>query len=263
MNGPSRCIAVVYCTVCTVCAVFAQTAPASPAFEVASVVVSTGTEMNGFYTYPGGRVACHGCDIRYLLQNAFNVQGYQLSGAPMRNASDRYDIEAKPPAASKASQAMPPNPKTAPNEEQRQMLQSLLVERFRLQYHRDDQEGPVYGLIRRGGPLHMEDSKDKTAYPWSGGLSGGAIMGYGMSGQNESMPDLAWRLSRYLEKPVIDRTCLTGSFDFRAEYSGDEERPDVVSMILTTVQQLGLKLEPSRGPVETIVVERLEKPSAN
>jgi uncharacterized protein (TIGR03435 family) len=56
---------------------------------------------------------------------------------------------------------------------------------------------------------------------------------------------------------------LTGSYDFRVEYSADEQNPDVVSMILTTVQQLGLKLEPSRGPVETIVVERLEKPSAN
>ena len=176
---------------------------------------------------------------------------------------DRYDIEAKPPAASKSSEAMPPFPKVTPNEEQRQMLQSLLVERFRLQYHREDQKGPIYLLIRRNGPLHMEDSKDKTAYPWSGALSGGAIMGDGMSGRNESMQDLAWRLGPYLGKPVIDQTGLAGSFDFRVEYSSDEQEPDVVSMILTTVQQLGLKLEPSRGPVETIVVERLEKPSAN
>jgi len=117
--------------------------------------------------------------------------------------------------------------------------------------------------VRRNGALHMEDSKDKTAYPWSGGLRGGMIVGDGMSGQNESMPDLAWRLSRYLERPVIDQTGLTGSYDFRVEYSTDEQKPDVVSMILTTVQQLGLKLEPSRGPVESIVVERLEKPSAN
>jgi uncharacterized protein (TIGR03435 family) len=241
----------------------AQAQAAPPAFDVASVVVSTGREVNGFYTYPGGRVSCHGCDMRYLLQKAFNVEGYQLSGAPLRNDSGRYDIEAKPPAASKASQAMPPYPKAPPNEEQRQMLQSLLVERFQLRYHRDEQEGPIYLLIRRSGALHMEDSKDKTAYPWSGGLGGGMIMGDGMSGQNESMPDLAWRLSSYLEKPVIDQTGLTGSYDFRVEYSADEQNPDVVSMILTTVQQLGLKLEPSRGPVETIVVERLEKPSAN
>src|ERR1035441_1060608 len=184
---------------------------APPAFDVASVVKSTAREINGFYTYPGGRVACHGCEVRYLLQTAFNVQAYQLSGAALRNDSDRYDIEAKPPAASKASQSMPPYPKAPPNEEQRQMVQTLLAERFRLKYRREVKEGPIYLLIRRDGPLHMEDSKDKTAYPWSG-VAGGGIEG--IRGVNESMPDLAWRLSGYLEKPVIDRTGLAGSFDF-------------------------------------------------
>jgi uncharacterized protein (TIGR03435 family) len=206
-------------------------------------------------------VSCHGCDVGYLLQTAFNVQAYQLSGAPLRNNSNRYDIEAKPPASSKASQAMPPYPKAPPNEEQRQMVQSLLVERFRLRYHREVKEGPIYLLIRRDGPLHMEDSKDKTAFPWSG-VAGGGIEG--IRGENESMPDLAWRLSGYLEKPVIDRTGLAGSFDFdHVESWAGEQKPDPVSVILTAVQQLGLKLEPSRGPVETIVVEGLEKPSAN
>ena len=234
---------------------------APPAFDVASVVASTAREINGFYTYPGGRVSCHGCEVRYLLQIAFNVQAYQLSGAALRNVSDRYDIEAKPAAESKSSQAMPPYPKAPPDEEQRQMVQALLAERFGLHYRREVKEGPIYLLIRRDGPLHMEDSKDKTAFPWSG-VAGGGIEG--IRGVNESMPDLAWRLSGYLDKPVIDRTGLAGSFDFdHVESSGDGQQPDLVSTILSAVQQLGLKLEPSRGPVETIVVERLEKPSPN
>ena len=141
------------------------------------------------------------------------------------------------------------------------MVQTLLAERFRLKYRREVKEGPIYLLIRRDGPLHMEDSKDKTAYPWSG-VAGGGIEG--IRGVNESMPDLAWRLSGYLEKPVIDRTGLAGSFDFNhVESSADEQKPDPVSTILAAVQQLGLKLDPSKGPVETIVVERLQKPSAN
>ena len=176
---------------------------------------------------------------------------------------DRFDIEAKPPASSKSSQSVPSNSKTAPNEEQRQMVQSLLASRFQLKYRRENREGPVYLLTRGKGQLKMQDSKDKTAYPWSGGLGGGMIVGDGLRGINESMPDLAWRLSRYLGRPVLDQTGLSGSFDFRVAYSSEGPRPDVISMILATVQDLGLKLESSKGPVESIVIEHVEKPSAN
>ena len=77
------------------------------------------------------------------------------------------------------------------------------------------------------------------------------------------MADLAWRLSRYLERPVLDQTGLSGAYNFRVEYQAGDSRLDVISMILTTVQDLGLKLEASKGPVETIVIEHAEKPSAN
>ena len=77
------------------------------------------------------------------------------------------------------------------------------------------------------------------------------------------MPDLAWRLSRYVQRPVLDKTGLSGSFDFLVPYPSEDPRPDVISMILTTVQGLGLKLESSRGPVETIVIDHAEKPSSN
>jgi uncharacterized protein (TIGR03435 family) len=150
------------------------------------------------------------------------------------------------------------------------MLQSLLIDRFELKHHREMREGPVYLLTRNGSkPLKMQEAKDKNAYPWSGGLGGGGILGDGLAGINESMADLAWRLSWYLEQPVLDRTGIAGSFDFRVEYrSGDAQaiattRAEVISMILATVQDLGLKLEPSRGPVERVVIEHAEKPSSN
>jgi uncharacterized protein (TIGR03435 family) len=143
------------------------------------------------------------------------------------------------------------------------MLQALLEDRFGLKYSKETREGPVYLLVRGKGPLRLEAAKDKYAYPWSGGLRGGMITGDGMAGINESMSDLAWRLSRYLEHPVIDRTGIGGSFDSRVEYRSDEPRPDIVALILSCTQELGLKLEGARGPVETIVIERAEKPSAN
>lgn len=161
--------------------------------------------------------------------------------------TERYDIDAKPPESSKSIKSMPPYPKAPPNDEQREMLQSLLAERFQLKYDRETREGPVYLLVKGSKALHLSDSKDKTAYPWAGGLGGGMIMGDGLAGINESMEDLAKRLSPYLGRPVLDRTGLTGSFDFRSEYSSDNGRPDVITMILASVQDIGLKLEHQKG----------------
>jgi len=149
------------------------------------------------------------------------------------------------------------------NDEQRRMLQSLLAERFNLRYRQDTAEGPVYLLTRNGKALKIADAKDKSAFPWSGSLSGGAINGDGLRGINESMPDLAQRLSRYMGRPVLDRTGLPGSFDFETSYSVDGQRPDVISMILTCLNDIGLKLEPSKGQVERIVIEQAQRPTAN
>jgi uncharacterized protein (TIGR03435 family) len=232
-------------------------------FEVASVKLGTTREIGGVYTYPGGRVGFRGCTMQQLIQVAFDVQAFQVSGGPAWMETERYDIDAKPPASSKSSHSMPPYAKAPLNEEQRQMVQSLLVERFQLKFHRETREGAVYLLVKGNKPLKLVDSKDKDAYPWAGGLRGGMIQGDGVAGTNESMEDLAKRLSRYMERPVLDRTGLTGSFDFRAEYRSDEARPDVVSSILASVQDLGLKLDGSKGPVESIVIQHVEKPSAN
>ena len=77
------------------------------------------------------------------------------------------------------------------------------------------------------------------------------------------MAMIAKRLSPYLGWPVLDQTGLSGSFDFRSEYPPDEGRPDVVAMILASVQDLGLKLGTAKGPVDGIVIEHAERPSAN
>jgi uncharacterized protein (TIGR03435 family) len=232
-------------------------------FEVASVKPATSREVGGVYTYPGGRVAFRGCTLQYLMEQAFNVQAFQVSGGPAWMQDERYDIDAKPPASSKSSQSMPPYAKAPPNEEQRQMLQALLAARFELKYRRETREGPVYLLVKGNKASKLADSKDKDAYPWAGGIRGGMIVGDGLAGINESMEDLARRLSRYMGRPVLDRTGLSGSFDFRSEYFSDDARPDVITMILACVQDIGLKLESSKGPVEAIVIEHAGKPSAN
>jgi len=243
----------------------AQPAPstATPEFEVASVKPAGTRELGGIHNYAGGRIEFRGCTLQYLIQQAFDVQPFQVSGGPGWMQTERFDIDAKPPESSKSSKSIPASFKSPLNEEQRQMLQSLLTDRFKVKYRRETREGPVYLLVKGNKPLKLTDSKDKNEYPWAGGIGGGAIRGDGLAGINESMEDLAQRLSPYLERPVLNQTGISGSYDFRAEYSALDARPDVITMILSTVQDLGLKLEPSKGPVETMAIERAEKPSAN
>jgi hypothetical protein len=89
---------------------FGQTVASSPAFEVASVKPSNpqgGRIGVGLFTYPGGRIVASGCPLDYLIQQAFDVQSFQIAGGPGWIHNDRFDIEAKPPASSLSSKANP------------------------------------------------------------------------------------------------------------------------------------------------------------
>jgi uncharacterized protein (TIGR03435 family) len=243
---------------------FGQTPVSPPAFEVASVKpASPESRSIALSTYPGGRITVSLYTLRMLIEEALDVQSFQVSGGPRWINEDRYDIVAKPPASSKASKANPPYPKAPPNDEQRQMLQTLLVDRFQLKFHRATKEGPVYLLVKGSKELKLQDAKNADDYPWAGSIGGAGISGDGLAGVNISMPLLATRLSWYLRRPVLDRTGLKGSYDFKFEYASDEPNRDVISSIFASVQGIGLKLEAAKGPVETIVIDHAEKPSAN
>jgi uncharacterized protein (TIGR03435 family) len=140
------------------------------------------------------------------------------------------------------------------------MIQSLLIERFQLKFHRDSKIGAVYVLTRGSGELKLHAPKDKDGSPvvW--------MSNDGLVGQNASMPLLAVRLSGILQQPVLDKTGLSGSFDFKSAALGDDpkaEYQDVVASILTSVQGMGLKLKSAKGPVETIVIDHIERASPN
>jgi len=243
---------------------FGQTPASPPAFEVASVrPANPQTRVIGIFTYPGGRIRVGLFTLEQLIEEAFDIQPWQVAGGPHWIGLDRYDIEAKPPASSKSSKANPPYPKTPPNAEQRQMLQTLLVDRFQLKFHRETRQGPVYWLVKGNKQLKLHDAKNKDEFAWAGGYSGGAIVGDGIAGTNISMPLLAVRLSEYMGRPVLDRTGLEGSFDFKYEYPSDDPAPDILSSIFESLQGIGLKLEAGKGPVDTIVVDHAEKPLAN
>jgi uncharacterized protein (TIGR03435 family) len=190
---------------------------------------------------------------------AFNVRSYQILNGGDSVDAQRYDIEAKPPETSLSSKLNPANLKDPPSDEQRQMLLSLLIDRFQLKFHRTTKEGPIYILTKSDKELKLHAPEDKTAYSWAGVGAHSSFRGI-----NITMSQLANRMSGWLERPVQDQTELQGSFDFEYQTGDDYDlRIDVDSSIIASLNGLGLKLKSSKGPVEAIVVDHVEKPSAN
>jgi uncharacterized protein (TIGR03435 family) len=172
---------------------------------------------------------------RQLILQAYQLKPYQLSGGPDWFDSDRFELEAKGANAG------------APDE-LRQMLQTLLAERFQLAIHRETRETPVYvmSVAKSGFKLREFKAGDPRPTP--------------PPGTNfiftETMSSFADAVSSAADRPVLDKTGLTGIyiFEFQIEPGGD---------ILTAAQTIGLKFEAQKAPIETIIVDRIEKPSEN
>jgi uncharacterized protein (TIGR03435 family) len=251
------------------CAGAANAGAKLPQFDVATIKPFGKSGMAGVLTYPGGRVVAGHMNLRMLLMFACGVQSYQVAGGPGWADADYFNLEAKPPDASPSARLNPPNPKLPMSDEQRQMLLALLIDRFQLKFHVESREGPVYLLERGTGDPKLNPPQDPNAFPWVGGLEGGAITwGTGVAGQNVSMEFLAVQLSRYLQRPVIDKTGITGSFDFKFRTNDLDPtvpvtRDDVISSIFASIRGIGLKLVPAKAPITTIVIDHAEQPSPN
>lgn len=241
-------------------------AAALPEFEVASVKPTdlTGDIKVGTRVYPGGRVHISGCELQGLIRIAFHLAGQRISGGAAWTEEIKYDLE-----------ALPPN--TAPirdfrygvyeiaDERLRQMLQSLLIHRFRLEFHRATKMADVYLLKRGGKRPGFHPTGD--ANPSSTGRVRILWSKRQWALEAVTMPELAKFLSDHvLGAPVLDRTGLSGRFDYTPE-SADPDSPDpkvdLASSALNFIQELHLKLQRTKGPVETFVIDRAEKPLPN
>jgi uncharacterized protein (TIGR03435 family) len=184
--------------------------------------------------------------VRACVRKAYGLRVFPLSqpGDPL--ATERYDIIAK--AAGDASEA-----------QTMQMLQALLEERFKLSVHRETKELPVYALVvGKKGPKFHEVKDDGSGAEIGGGD------GHQIKAHHVSMKLLAGALQGYVGDPVLDETGLTGLYDLNLDFTLDENFSAEGSRIFEAVQeQLGLKLEARKGPVEVIVIDHVEKPSAN
>ena len=257
-------------------------------FETASIKPnkSNVTSFRPGFTPDGYRA--EDTNVHSLIQQAYYVQDYQLSGISDWMNKERYDVEAKmdPSVADALGKLPPAELKLA----RQQMLQALLAERFNLKVHRETKDGPVYFLtIGKNGPK-LQDAKTRNTpgmlnadgTPALGGLqigpgtgTGGADKARAFSFSIQSFGD--W-LTIKIHRPVLDKTGLTGVYDFTLEWMPDAPSPvsssDVAngitlpgvpgaSLFTALQEQLGLKLEPGKSPIEVIVIDHVDRPSGN
>ncbi len=275
-----------------------QAAPAGPLqFEVASVKPNkTGAGQVSIGVQPGGRFNANNVALRDLIRIAYQVQPFQIVGGPAWLASDRFDIAAKAESEFPAGgPQVPGGPPGVPA----LMLQSLLKDRFKLAAHTEMREMPTYDLVllRTDGKLGDRlklSSLDCAAIaaarrgggpppaPAAGGRGGplcGMRIGPGLlSGNGVSMTFLANSLSQMVQRVVTDKTGLSGNYEFEVAFTPEGPQagpggpppgapplppvdPNAPSIYTAVQEQLGLKLEGTRGQVSVLVVDRAEPPT--
>jgi uncharacterized protein (TIGR03435 family) len=236
-----------------------------PAFEVATIkpINPNAGGVVGFISSPGGRVNVGFATVKMLMDYAFDVQDFQVAGGPDWASAEKYDIVGVPPDASMSRTAKAPPIGATPSAEQRQMLLSLLLLRFGLKFHRENREGPVYFLIKGNGKLEMHDAKDKDADSRGNVMNKGSGVYDGETfGTNVTMAFWARQLGNKLRRPVVDQTGLTGSYDFHLA-PFDPENTDYQLSVFESTKRLGLDLKAGKGPIETIVIDSVSKPTEN
>lgn len=264
------------------------TSTSRPEFEVASVKMSRGRPADGAVRITPGSFSAASLTLRRLILVAYRMRDFQISNGPGWIDSERYDIDAKTDAANGTDPML-------------LMLQTLLEDRFQLRFHREQNEGPVYLLTVAKNGIKMHKAScipfDPNNLPKQVALpdqeralqcSGITRRRDGLDGDGMSMEDstgpafqsVAGQLSLILDRPVLNRTALTGRFDVHLRWA-DQAATDPQSTpansnssvpsadssgpsIFTAIQeQLGLRLEAGKGPVDKFVIDQVVRPSEN
>jgi uncharacterized protein (TIGR03435 family) len=263
----------------------------SPAYDVVSIKPAkpsgsaggNGLFGNGIeYTADGLRA---NSTVMSLIQSAYGMDADRISGAPSWVTSEKFSIDAK----MESSVADDLN-KLSPDERdamRQRMLQALLADRFKLAVRSESKQLPVYELAIAKSGLKIQEAKPGDTYAdgvkgGNGkGLGGDLMVGFGSAGmvraQGIEIGTFVQGLSKYLGRPVVDKTGLIGRYDFTLHYAPDA-KPHAASgsatddaatdpagpSIFTAMQeQLGLKLEAKKDPLATIVIEHVERPAGN
>jgi uncharacterized protein (TIGR03435 family) len=272
-----------------------------PQFEVASIKPNKsgdGRVLLGIQ--PGGRFTATNVTLRMLIRNAYQLQDFQITGGPGWLAEDHFDIVAKAESGDGLGDPFRADQSGQPSRGQL-MIRALLAERFKLVVHDETRDMPIYALVvarsdGKLGPQLKPSEVDCAAMaaargrgpmlPPAPGQPGdrpqcGIRIGMGnMAVGGAPISQVANALANFVGRTVVDKTGLTGSYEFTLTWTPDQmpQRPPGAPeplvngvpidpngpSIFTAVQeQLGLKLDSQRGPVKILVIDRAEHPTEN
>lgn len=265
----------------------ADSAPAKlPEFSVASIKPDKSGSMGVRIMFGPDNFTATNIPLKMVIREAFDVNDDQVTGEPGWIDSDRYDIDAKVDSSDVAAM------KDLSFDQRKAMVRALLVERFGLKYHQETRDLPVYALVvAKGGPK-LHEAKPGDTYPngFKGpdGKAGGAgLMSFNAQGQLTAqgieLSGLVRILSQQTGRTVLDKTGLTGKYDFTLQMPpmhgpmpmphaagagppGADDSADDNSgpSIFTALQdQMGLKLESQKAPLPVFVIDHIEQPSEN
>lgn len=234
-------------------AVSAQPAPKE--FEVASIRPVELKNVMAGYSVAGPTVTFDVFNIQMLITEAYGLEQHELvvSQDVSRSLPGYYTIVAKAPGSESPTRA-----------DTRSMLQELLASRFKLRFHREPRETAVYTLqLGKAGSKLRESKPDLPAESY-----------HRVRGRNQTievthmtMPQLARELRSFVDRPVIDRTGLTGKYDVNVEatpmFRLSNPQPEDITMFTAIQDALGLRLEPERVPLSVLVVDSVAAPSEN
>ena len=238
--------------------------PRFDAFEVATIKPTDEKQQGRFIRMESdNRLVERGYTVKLMIAAAYDLNPKTIAGGPVWMNDDHYDIEARTPGAVRPT-----------HDEQMAMLRTLLRDRFGLKFHREQKEFSIYALeVAKGGP-----KLKPTATPNDPATVGPGIMyeqHLVLPARNATPGELASLLQRaILDRPVVDRTGLTGRYDFELDWAPDDSQfggdvpktaadSPVLPLFEAIQKQLGLKLEATRGMVAALVVDGVERPTAN
>ena len=251
--------------------IFAQVQPERPAFdsfEVATIKPAPPEPRGRFIRMQSvNRFYAQGFSLHALIAAAYSLTPRAISGGPAWTDSDHFDILASTPGD------------VQPNlDEQMAMLRKLLTDRFQLTFHREPKELPVFAItVAKGGPKLKPSAAPAGTLPELINViypeeKGGVHVE--LPARNATIQQFAAMLQRaVIDRAVEDETGLSGTYDFDLEWTPDENQfngnlprsvePTKPSLFVAMQEQLGLRLEATRGPVQAIVIDRVERPSQN
>lgn len=262
-------------------------------YEVVSVKASKPGTSGGYTMNTPDGYTAKGTLLMILIQSAYGIMNNDLlSGAPGWISSERFDVEAK--MESSVAEALQKMSKDDRILARQRMLQALLADRFNLTVRRETRELSIYTLvIAKNGPKLKEAKPDDNSPDRIKGVDGHPVTnmvsnrlsvggGVTMTGQAVSMTYLILHLSQQVGRIIVDKTGLVGNYDFTIQFTPEQggmqlapndapgsasslppSEPGAPSIFTAVQEQLGLKLESGKGPVEIIVIDHVERPSGN